>query len=603
MTRQSVLFNIQFETFKLIPRNKAKNKYVLVAKGKPIDSTWFTDRPARSGGQFDFDSLVGKQIWNRIFPGSMPNSVLSGNGESIVFKNSNFKSFRKNSYKANIEIINSSSKKIPRRWKDSSLTIDNAALDGVFKVYEGREYFEDLKDAATDGDYGGLATWISKKAIDRVVAKHVGEDMRGSLMALGAGIPTDGLDICWSSQVGVTPLVISNWTSKPQTASIEISSGTALNVGYWDNQNDATGIPKGKDSVCDSNRNSNDALAIPDLPEIHKNITVQPGETVTKWLTTGGQGANKIGGGTVALGGLPKNTPGQSWYDLDFYLGTAGGFKEYQVYYNNTGGIGKTSKQNNFNIVPSFMLADKNKKVSGFNVPTILSPYESGTQEVDQWYYKEDPIGFAWFPDDYEPPQPACPNISITPLIISNYTKKDQTASLTANQDTGLLGFFDSYESASQFFGDICDTGVNFANNTNYSDNIPVKSGDTIISYMVVDSSRGTGNNIAIGGLPNNTPGQSWYNFNVQEVNSDGDHFFNLQYQDTGGIGDTNKQANFNVIEAAYVGKSGSDDTRSYVNIPLIVSNYSSGFNDENNWINGEPIGLAWLGQPPQPSS
>ena len=72
--------------------------------------------------------------------------------------------------------------------------------------------------------------------------------------------------------------------------------------------------------MCDSNRNSNDAFAIPDLPEIHKNITVQPGETVTKWLTTGGQSANKIGGGTVALGGLPINTPEQSWYNLDFYL-------------------------------------------------------------------------------------------------------------------------------------------------------------------------------------------------------------------------------------------------------------------------------------------
>ena len=598
---QSVIFNTQFDTFKLIPRNKAKNKYTLVAKGKPTDSTWFSDRPARSGGQFDFDSLVGKQIWNRIFPGSMPNSVLSGNGESIIFKNSHFKPFRKNRYKANIEIINSSNKKIPRIWKGSSLTIDNAALDGVFKIYDDREYFEDLKDA-TGGDYMGLASWVTKKSANRIISSFVGEDI--APMSIGAGIPTGDLEICWSSQVGLTPLVISNYTSVPQTASIEISSGTALNVVYNDSQKGATGTPKGKSSNCDSNRNENDPLTVPDLPEIHKNITVNPGQTVTKWLTTGGQSGNKIGGGTIALGGLPKGTPGASWYDLDFYLGVAGGFKEYKIYYNNTGGIGNENKQNNFNIVPSFMLADKNKNLSGFNVPTVLSPYESGTQEVDQWYYNTEPIGFAWFPDNAEPPQPACPNISITPVVLSNYTKEDQTASLTANVDTGLLGFFDSYESASQMNAG-CDPGgnVDIANKTDYSANIPVKSGDTIISYMVVDSSRGVGNNIAIGGLPKNTPGQSWYNFNVQRVNSDGDHFFNLQYQNTGGTSDTNKQANFNVIESAYVGKTGSDETRSYVNIPLIVSNYSSGFNDENNWINGEPIGMAWLAQPPQPSS
>ena len=46
----------------------------------------------------------------------------------------------------------------------------------------------------------GLATWISKKAIDRVVAKHVGEDMGSNVS--GAGIPTDGLDIAGHPRSG-----------------------------------------------------------------------------------------------------------------------------------------------------------------------------------------------------------------------------------------------------------------------------------------------------------------------------------------------------------------------------------------------------------------
>lgn len=186
--------------------------------------------------------------------------------------------------------------------------------------------------------------------------------------------------VCGGSSI--SPVIITNYTSVPQTGSITINPGLSLEAAVFTSATQASDSPYG---VCEGRSPG------PGNPQAFtSNFTVNPGETSVYYLGMGGTDYNLINTShNIAIGGLPNGSPNPSWYDFILNLTADEGFSSLQLSYKNTGGTGSNNNQNGFNVV-----AIEN----GVATTTILSPYSSKNAGGNVVWEANQPIGLAWLP-------------------------------------------------------------------------------------------------------------------------------------------------------------------------------------------------------------
>ncbi len=188
------------------------------------------------------------------------------------------------------------------------------------------------------------------------------------------------------------PVVITNATDQSQTGSVTVPYGTATQVGIFTSQ-DGVYAPGSLFGLMLQGECPNMTYQSP-APEYQRNFTAAPGETVVFWMAAGGLDQNLFGDSmNIGFGGLPSNTPGQSWYDLNLNLGLTESFEHLSPNYTWTGGTNTTNNQNGFNLVK----CDTNGGV--FTTDQVLTPAARGfTPNNVPWYFMNDPICAAWLP-------------------------------------------------------------------------------------------------------------------------------------------------------------------------------------------------------------
>jgi hypothetical protein len=104
------------------------NRYKLILGGEELNTVWFQDRPLRGYGHFQFDEITGRKAWKRLFSEDNPNSILSGNGNSLAFETGHFSSKEDGRFVSRIKPLTTGTQKqdvITGRWLNSSLLIDS----------------------------------------------------------------------------------------------------------------------------------------------------------------------------------------------------------------------------------------------------------------------------------------------------------------------------------------------------------------------------------------------------------------------------------------------------------------------------------------------
>ena len=186
------------------------------------------------------------------------------------------------------------------------------------------------------------------------------------------------------------PVVVTNATDQDQTGSVTVPYGTATQIGLYTSENavylSTLGLNLNGECPNMTYQSPADAFS--------QNFTVPAGQTSVYWLAAGGLDENLIGDSTnIGFGGLPANTPGQSWYDLNLQLSAMENFTALSPNYTWTGGTNTDNNQNGFNLVQ----CDTNGGV--FTTDQVLTPYATNsTPNNIPWYYSGDPICAAWLP-------------------------------------------------------------------------------------------------------------------------------------------------------------------------------------------------------------
>lgn len=178
------------------------------------------------------------------------------------------------------------------------------------------------------------------------------------------------------------PVLIGNATDTVQTGSVTVPSGLAANVQIF-TAAEGTGSAQG----CGRSETMQ-------APGYSYNFTVQPYSSTYFWVVLGGVDYNAIGDShDIAFGGLPSNTPGQSWYDMKLSLSATESFDGLQSNYEGTGGTNGNG-QNGFNLVG----CDTNAAAGTVGLSSqVLTPYSSRDTN-GPWYGWGDPVCAAWLP-------------------------------------------------------------------------------------------------------------------------------------------------------------------------------------------------------------
>jgi len=121
---------------------RRRNRYKLVLGGEELNTVWFQDRPLRGYGHFQFDQITGRKAWTKLFSGDNPNSILSGNGQSLAFETGHFTSKGDGRFVSRIKPLAGAQKQdvITGRWLNSSLLVDSTGSaddDSTSMIVEG----------------------------------------------------------------------------------------------------------------------------------------------------------------------------------------------------------------------------------------------------------------------------------------------------------------------------------------------------------------------------------------------------------------------------------------------------------------------------------
>lgn len=178
------------------------------------------------------------------------------------------------------------------------------------------------------------------------------------------------------------PVLIGNGTDQVQTGSVTVPSGLAANVQIF-TATEGTGTAQG----CGRSETMQ-------APGYSYNFTVQPYSSTYFWVVLGGVDYNAIGDShNIAFGGLPSNTPGQSWYDMELSLSATESFNGLQANYEGTGGTNGNG-QNGFNLVG----CDVNSSAGTVGLSSnILTPYSKGDTNGPSYGWG-DPVCAGWLP-------------------------------------------------------------------------------------------------------------------------------------------------------------------------------------------------------------
>lgn len=187
-------------------------------------------------------------------------------------------------------------------------------------------------------------------------------------------------DIC--ADQNQIPILVTNASQIEQTGSITVNDNLAANVQVFETQ-----AALGDASWCGNDLDAGQGYSY--------NFTVQPGQTAVYWAALGGVDSNDYKGSqAIAIGGLPSNTSGASWYDFFLNLKSTLGFEALQVQYDHTGGTNtSTNNQNNFNVIPCNTSNGGVQPGYGTLTPFAAAQAEGPT------YYTGDPICLAWLPE------------------------------------------------------------------------------------------------------------------------------------------------------------------------------------------------------------
>ena len=188
---------------------------------------------------------------------------------------------------------------------------------------------------------------------------------------------------------------------------------------------------------------------------------------------------------------------------------------------------------------------------------------------------------------------------SIFPILVGNGTTQSQTGSITFDSDLAhQVGVFRTYQDAlaspfgtyARTNGASCPGRPEWDPASGMQSNFTVGPGQQLVFWMaaggmdhnLIESSH----NIAIGGLPGGTSGQSWYDFALTLGADDNFKSIQLQYRWTGGINSDNNQNGFNVVQCATQnGQTLLSDN--------IISPYQ-GYGQHTYYFN-QPICLGWF--------
>ena len=180
----------------------------------------------------------------------------------------------------------------------------------------------------------------------------------------------------------IIPVLIGNGTDQVQTGSVTVPNGLAANVQIFTAEQ-GTGTAQG----CGRSE-------MMQAPGYSYNFTVQPYSSIYFWAVLGGVDYNAIGDShNIAFGGLPSNTPGQSWYNLELSLTATESFSGMQANYEGTGGTNGNG-QNGFNLLGCGVNSAAGTVTLSSNV---LTPYSSGDTN-GPWYGWGDPVCAGWLP-------------------------------------------------------------------------------------------------------------------------------------------------------------------------------------------------------------
>jgi hypothetical protein len=180
----------------------------------------------------------------------------------------------------------------------------------------------------------------------------------------------------------ISPVIVSNYTSSPQTGSITINPDLSQEVEVFDSATAASNSPYGS---CDDPPFGQSKAFTSDF-------IVQPGETNVYYLAMGGTLNTLVSANNehnIAIGGLPNGASNPKWYDFNLNLAESTDFTSLNLSYNNTGGTSSSNGQNGFNVVAI---------EKGVATQNILSPYSSTYAGGNVVWSANQPIGLAWLP-------------------------------------------------------------------------------------------------------------------------------------------------------------------------------------------------------------
>ena len=132
--------SIKSERFRVSARQPNKGKYTLFVKGDELSAAWIEDHQV-DPNPIVFDDITGKSVWEQLFNGEKPNSVLSGKGNSLAFKSGHFRASGNGTYASKVRLIGNhgNQDEITGQWRKSSLVInsDSDPEDGSNTIVEG----------------------------------------------------------------------------------------------------------------------------------------------------------------------------------------------------------------------------------------------------------------------------------------------------------------------------------------------------------------------------------------------------------------------------------------------------------------------------------
>jgi len=133
------LLSTEFSKVWLKPTRRP-NRYKLVLGGEELNTVWFQERPSKGYGYFQLDQITGRKAWTKLFSGDNPNSILSGNGRSLVFETGHFTQKGDGRFVSRIQPLAGAQKQdvVTGRWHNSSLFVDSTdSADSTSMSVEG----------------------------------------------------------------------------------------------------------------------------------------------------------------------------------------------------------------------------------------------------------------------------------------------------------------------------------------------------------------------------------------------------------------------------------------------------------------------------------